>query len=108
VFPLMVKDNLVLIFWLTFIGFSILALQRIYVHLNQVSLFQLFFSILCITATLPLLIAAIYIQPPSRYPDLWIVLMSVCSCAYFLIILAQFHIYQFKETTFKQNPTKKD
>ncbi|CAF2094982.1 unnamed protein product [Rotaria magnacalcarata] len=108
VFPLMVKDNLVLIFWLTFIGFSILALQRIYIHLNQVSLFQLFFSILCITATLPLLIAAIYIQPPSRYPDLWIVLMSVCSCAYFLIILAQFHIYQFKETTFKQNPIKKD
>ncbi|CAF1024771.1 unnamed protein product [Rotaria sordida] len=88
-------------------GFSILALQRLYIHLNQISLIQLCFSILCITITFPLLIAAIYIQPPIHYPDLWIVLISACSCIYFLIILIQFHIYQFKETTYKPLQIKK-
>ncbi|CAF1022250.1 unnamed protein product [Rotaria sordida] len=107
VFPLMIKDNLVFIFWITFMGFSILALQRLYIHLNQISLIQLCFSILCITITFPLLIAAIYIQPPIHYPDLWIVLISACSCIYFLIILIQFHIYQFKETTYKPLQIKK-
>ncbi|CAF3832213.1 unnamed protein product [Adineta steineri] len=97
-FPLMIKDNLVFIFWITFIGFSILAFQRLYIHFNHISLLQFLFSILCITTTLPLLIAAIYVKPPSRYPDLWVVLISACSCIYFLITLAQFHIYQFKET----------
>jgi len=101
VFPLMIKDNLVFIFWITFLGFTILVFQRLYIHFNHVSLIQLLFSILCITTTFPLLIAAIYIKPPSRYPDLWIVLISACSCVYFLITLIQFHIYQLKETTFK-------
>ncbi|CAF0791522.1 unnamed protein product [Rotaria sp. Silwood1] len=104
-FPLMIKDNLVFIFWLTFLGFSILAFQRLYIHLNQISIIQLFFSILCIIITCPLLIAAIYIQPPVRYPDLWIVLISACSCVYFLIILVQFHIYQFKEMTLQIKKT---
>ncbi|CAF2481733.1 unnamed protein product [Rotaria sp. Silwood2] len=107
VFPLMIKDDLVFIFWITFFGFTILVFQRLYIHLNHISLIQLFFSILCITITFPLLIAAIYIQPPVRYPDLWIVLISSCSCVYFLIILVQFHIYQFKEMTHKQLQIKK-
>jgi hypothetical protein len=125
----MIKDNLVLIFWITFLAFSILALQRLYIHSNHISLIQLLFvclyllfisnnkiffffffllqSIFCITTTFPLLIAAIYVKPPSRYPDLWIVLISACSCVYFLITLIQFHQYQFKETTFKQTQIKK-
>jgi hypothetical protein len=39
----MIKDNLVLIFWITFLGFSILALQRLYIHSNYVSAIQLLF-----------------------------------------------------------------
>jgi len=43
VFPLIIKDNLVFIFWLTFLAFSILSLQRIYIHLNSISFIQLIF-----------------------------------------------------------------
>ncbi|CAF0751235.1 unnamed protein product [Adineta ricciae] len=107
VFPLMLKDNLVFIFWLTFIAFSILAFQRFYIHFNHISLLQLILLTLCVTVTLPLLLAAVYIRPPRRYPDLWIVLISACSCLYFLSILIRFHIYQFRETTFKPSSTKK-
>ncbi|UJR26363.1 hypothetical protein I4U23_007696 [Adineta vaga] len=107
VFPLMLKDNLVFIFWLTFICFSILAFQRLYIHLNHISLLQLFLSILCITVALSLLFAAVYVKPPSRYPDLWTVLISACSCLYFISSLIHFHIHQFNETTFKPSQMKK-
>lgn len=107
VFPLMIKDNLVFIFWLTFLAFSILSLQRIYIHLNSISFIQLIFSIFCVTATFPLLLAAIYVKPPARYPDLWVVLISACSSIYFLLTLIQFYIYQYKETTFKPLSKKK-
>ena len=43
VFPLMIKDNLVLIFGLTFSAFVILTFQRLYIHFNHISIFQLFF-----------------------------------------------------------------
>jgi len=60
-----------------------------------------------VTATFPLLIAAVYVKPPARYPDLWVVLISACSCLYFLLTLIQFYIYQYKETTFKTLSKKK-
>ena len=113
VFPLMIKDNLVLIFWLTFVGFFILSLQRFYIHFNQISLLQFLFvgvffsdlafdssffqSIAMILLTIPFLISAILIPPPSRYPDLWSVGISTISSLYFLMTLFQFHFYQWNE-----------
>lgn len=43
VFPLMIKDNLVLIYSIAFLGFFILTLQRFYIHFNHISLLQFFF-----------------------------------------------------------------
>ena len=39
----MIKDNLVLIFWLTFLAFFILTFQRLYIHSNHISIIQLLF-----------------------------------------------------------------
>lgn len=114
-FPLMIKDQLVLIFWLTFTGFLILSLQRFYIHLNQISLRQFAFvrdrwsifahrspffhfqSLFSLLSAIPLLIGAMVLKPPARYPDLWPVLISAASCLYFLLTLLQFHLYQWRE-----------
>jgi len=106
-FPLMIKDNLVFIFWLTFVAFLLLSLQRFYIHFNQISLLQLVASFFAVILTIPLLIGAVVISPPERYPDLWSVLISGASCIYFLIALLQFHIFQWRETFSSFSNTKK-
>lgn len=113
----MIKDQLVIIYWITFFAFIFLMFQRFYIHLNEISSIQLIFvkeffnekiffhyflfyfqSLFSILLAIPILIANSFVSPPARYPDLWPVLISAYSCVYFLITLIQFHIYQWKET----------
>ena len=50
-----------------------------------------------------LTIAALTVQPPERFPDLHSVLISVYSCAHFVVFLIYFHCKQFTLTDTKQN-----
>jgi alpha-1,3-glucosyltransferase len=46
-----------------------------------------------------LTLASLTLTPPIRYPDLFPVLVSVYSCAHFVLFLIVFHVIQFQSQT---------
>ena len=73
VFPLMIKDNLVLVYSIAFLGFSILTLQRFYIHSNHISSLQfLFVSVSFVVYSIPSLSLSLScaFPSPSRYCSL--------------------------------------
>jgi alpha-1,3-glucosyltransferase len=62
--------------------------------LNQVLLWLFALSIV---GCYILAFSSVYVKPPSRYPDLWPVLVSIYSCGHFVIFALFFHYVQLLE-----------
>ena len=54
----------------------------------------MFQGMLSILGALGLSIASLTVPAPSRYPDLWTVLISIYSCVHFLLFFLYFNYWQ--------------
>ncbi|XP_077981304.1 dolichyl pyrophosphate Man9GlcNAc2 alpha-1,3-glucosyltransferase-like [Glandiceps talaboti] len=113
--PLLIKDGLLLPFFVTMVLFTMLAnyvfdakawqlpvfkqtlqikyLGELFTFSSAAFIQSWFYMSILEMGLLSLL--CIVKSPPSRYPDLWPVLVSLFSCVHFLGFLIYFHLVQF-------------
>lgn len=72
-------------------------------YIGYLIVFQLKLSMM---GAVLLTVASLILTPPPRYPDLFPVLVSIYSCAHFVLFLAAFHYFQFQSPSQSANVKK--
>jgi len=91
--PLLLKDGLSLPYVSCMLLFYAIAYHVF--DLGRTKLLKQVLFILSVMGALVLHAGSAILQPPSRYPDLWPVLISVYSCVHFLAFFCYFNYMQF-------------
>lgn len=99
--PLLIRDGLLIPYIATTILYTIISLSttalfaspsdehKLQRRLQKITFYFSLFGVISLTAL------SVFAEPPPKLPDLFAVLVSVYSCAHFILFLIYFHIRQF-------------